>query len=182
MKSCAVEVEFRSVFRAPSRKFKILAIIDVLVHATLRVEFRSVFHAPSRKFKILAIPDVLAHGKSYEQGSLACVRECSGLLGLALALTIAAAEGDYSLGRFLLYDRSAANSSVEGWRSLLRSAIPSGESVISGVEGQRLFSPRRGTDSRARNGGGCAAIGAGFTAALVWEGWWLPLPLATGGL
>ncbi|RRT70598.1 hypothetical protein B296_00014084 [Ensete ventricosum] len=32
------------------------------------VEFRSVFHAPSRKFKILAIPDVLALGKSYEHG------------------------------------------------------------------------------------------------------------------
>ncbi|RZR93501.1 hypothetical protein BHM03_00022020 [Ensete ventricosum] len=31
-------------------------------------EFRSVFHAPSRNFKILAIPNVLAHGKSYEQG------------------------------------------------------------------------------------------------------------------
>ncbi|RWW51356.1 hypothetical protein BHE74_00042309, partial [Ensete ventricosum] len=28
----------------------------------------SVFHAPSRKFKILAIPDVLAHGKSYDHG------------------------------------------------------------------------------------------------------------------
>ncbi|RWV78092.1 hypothetical protein GW17_00061000 [Ensete ventricosum] len=114
-----------------------------------------------------------------------------------------AVEDDCSLGRFLLYDRSAVNSSVEGRRSLLRSAIPSGESAISGVEGRRLFSPRRGTDSRARNGGGCAAIGAGFTAALrsygnsiverataasaigverataatlVWEGWWLPLP------
>ncbi|RWW44210.1 hypothetical protein BHE74_00050054, partial [Ensete ventricosum] len=31
-------------------------------------ELRSVFRAPSRKFKILAIPDVLAHGKSYEHG------------------------------------------------------------------------------------------------------------------
>ncbi|RZS15332.1 hypothetical protein BHM03_00047146, partial [Ensete ventricosum] len=30
------------------------------------VEFRSVFHAPSRKFKILAILNVLAHRKSYE--------------------------------------------------------------------------------------------------------------------
>ncbi|RWW35255.1 hypothetical protein BHE74_00059829, partial [Ensete ventricosum] len=77
-----------------------------------------------------------------------------------------AAEGDCSLGRFLLYDRSATNSSVEGWRSLLRSVIPGGESAISSVEGRQLFSPRRGTDSRARNGGGCAAIGAGFTAAL----------------
>ncbi|RWW37636.1 hypothetical protein BHE74_00057219 [Ensete ventricosum] len=33
-----------------------------------RVEFRSIFHAPSRIFKILAIPDVLARGKSYEHG------------------------------------------------------------------------------------------------------------------
>ncbi|RRT31241.1 hypothetical protein B296_00058282 [Ensete ventricosum] len=31
-------------------------------------EFRSIFHAPSRKFKILANPNVLAHGKSYEHG------------------------------------------------------------------------------------------------------------------
>ncbi|RRT31138.1 hypothetical protein B296_00056024 [Ensete ventricosum] len=33
-----------------------------------QVEFRSVFHATSRKFKILAIHDVLAYGKSYEHG------------------------------------------------------------------------------------------------------------------
>ncbi|RWW39514.1 hypothetical protein BHE74_00055163 [Ensete ventricosum] len=32
------------------------------------VEFRSVFRAPSRKFKILAIPNVLTHGKLYERG------------------------------------------------------------------------------------------------------------------
>ncbi|RRT38753.1 hypothetical protein B296_00039516, partial [Ensete ventricosum] len=32
------------------------------------VEFRSVFRAPSQKFKILAIPNVLAHRKSYEHG------------------------------------------------------------------------------------------------------------------
>ncbi|RRT38752.1 hypothetical protein B296_00039517, partial [Ensete ventricosum] len=32
------------------------------------VEFRSGFRAPSRKFKILAIPNVVAHGKSNEQG------------------------------------------------------------------------------------------------------------------
>ncbi|RRT36993.1 hypothetical protein B296_00045052, partial [Ensete ventricosum] len=31
-------------------------------------EFRSIFRAPSRKFKILAIPNVLARGKSYEHG------------------------------------------------------------------------------------------------------------------
>ncbi|RWV76787.1 hypothetical protein GW17_00062493, partial [Ensete ventricosum] len=29
---------------------------------------RSIFCAPSQKFKILAIPDILAHGKSYEHG------------------------------------------------------------------------------------------------------------------
>ncbi|RWW39235.1 hypothetical protein BHE74_00055458, partial [Ensete ventricosum] len=33
-----------------------------------RVKFRSVFRAPSRKFKILAIHNVLAHGKSYVHG------------------------------------------------------------------------------------------------------------------
>ncbi|RRT31188.1 hypothetical protein B296_00054212 [Ensete ventricosum] len=33
-----------------------------------RVKFRSIFRAQSRKFKILAIHDVLAHGKSYEHG------------------------------------------------------------------------------------------------------------------
>ncbi|RRT31885.1 hypothetical protein B296_00058059, partial [Ensete ventricosum] len=32
------------------------------------VEFRSVFCAPSRKFKILGNPNVLAHCKSYEHG------------------------------------------------------------------------------------------------------------------
>ncbi|RZR90602.1 hypothetical protein BHM03_00018512, partial [Ensete ventricosum] len=35
---------------------------------TRKVEFRSIFCAPSRKFKILAIPNVLAHGKSYNLG------------------------------------------------------------------------------------------------------------------
>ncbi|RRT57159.1 hypothetical protein B296_00005288 [Ensete ventricosum] len=34
----------------------------------LKVEFRSIFRAPSRKFKILAIPDVFANRKSYEHG------------------------------------------------------------------------------------------------------------------
>ncbi|RRT61353.1 hypothetical protein B296_00032937, partial [Ensete ventricosum] len=33
-----------------------------------RVEFRSIFRALSRKFKILTIPVVLALGKSYEHG------------------------------------------------------------------------------------------------------------------
>ncbi|RRT31322.1 hypothetical protein B296_00057504 [Ensete ventricosum] len=31
-----------------------------------KVEFRSVFRAPSRKFKILVFPVFLAHGKSYK--------------------------------------------------------------------------------------------------------------------
>ncbi|RWV77055.1 hypothetical protein GW17_00062172, partial [Ensete ventricosum] len=44
------------------------AIPDVLAHVALRVLFRSVFCAPSRKFKIQAIPDVLAYGESYEHG------------------------------------------------------------------------------------------------------------------
>ncbi|RZS25728.1 hypothetical protein BHM03_00058963 [Ensete ventricosum] len=33
-----------------------------------KVKFRSIFRAPSQKFKILAIPNILAHGKSYEHG------------------------------------------------------------------------------------------------------------------
>ncbi|RZS22044.1 hypothetical protein BHM03_00054772, partial [Ensete ventricosum] len=33
-----------------------------------RVEFRLVFRAQSRKFKILVIPVLLAHGKSYKHG------------------------------------------------------------------------------------------------------------------
>ncbi|RWW62109.1 hypothetical protein BHE74_00030785, partial [Ensete ventricosum] len=35
---------------------------------TCKVEFRSICGAPSRKFKILAIPNVLAHWKSHEYG------------------------------------------------------------------------------------------------------------------
>ncbi|RWV85512.1 hypothetical protein GW17_00052689 [Ensete ventricosum] len=33
-----------------------------------KVAFRSIFRAPSQNFKILAIPNVLAHGKSYKYG------------------------------------------------------------------------------------------------------------------
>ncbi|RWV81843.1 hypothetical protein GW17_00056701, partial [Ensete ventricosum] len=33
-----------------------------------QIKFRSIFRASSQKFKILAIPDILAHGKSYEHG------------------------------------------------------------------------------------------------------------------
>ncbi|RWV96905.1 hypothetical protein GW17_00040344, partial [Ensete ventricosum] len=31
-----------------------------------QIEFRSIFRAPSQKFKILSIPNILAHGKSYK--------------------------------------------------------------------------------------------------------------------
>ncbi|RWV79242.1 hypothetical protein GW17_00059667 [Ensete ventricosum] len=83
----ACRVEFRSVFRVASRKFKILSFPDVLAHGksyehgfskkceghkrcvkSHRVEFRSIFRAPSQKFKILDILDVIAHGKSYRHG------------------------------------------------------------------------------------------------------------------
>ncbi|RRT46314.1 hypothetical protein B296_00003088, partial [Ensete ventricosum] len=39
-----------------------------LCKAAREIEFRSIFRALSRKFKILAIPNVLALGKSYEHG------------------------------------------------------------------------------------------------------------------
>ncbi|RRT37190.1 hypothetical protein B296_00053031, partial [Ensete ventricosum] len=38
----------------------------ILCKVAREVKFRSVFRAPSQKFKILAIPNVLTHGKSYE--------------------------------------------------------------------------------------------------------------------
>ncbi|RZS25727.1 hypothetical protein BHM03_00058962, partial [Ensete ventricosum] len=40
----------------------------ILCKVAHKVEFRSIFHAPSQKFKILVIPNVLAYGKSYEHG------------------------------------------------------------------------------------------------------------------
>ncbi|RRT39691.1 hypothetical protein B296_00044696 [Ensete ventricosum] len=40
----------------------------MVIMVVREVEFRSVFHAPSQKFKILAIPNLLAHGKSYDHG------------------------------------------------------------------------------------------------------------------
>ncbi|RWW37619.1 hypothetical protein BHE74_00057245, partial [Ensete ventricosum] len=43
------------------------------------VEFRSIFCAPSRKLKIQAIPKVLAHGMSYEHGLVKkhdCHKQC----------------------------------------------------------------------------------------------------------
>ncbi|RWW87930.1 hypothetical protein BHE74_00003211 [Ensete ventricosum] len=77
------KVKFRSVFHAPSQKFKILIIPNVLANRksykhgfmkkcdghklciASKVGFRSVFHAPSQKFKILAIPNVLAHAQKF---------------------------------------------------------------------------------------------------------------------
>ncbi|RRT81768.1 hypothetical protein B296_00012072, partial [Ensete ventricosum] len=48
------------------------------------VEYRSIFGTPSRKFKILAIFDVLANGKSYEHdfkkkrnGHKLCAKSCA---------------------------------------------------------------------------------------------------------
>ncbi|RWV76985.1 hypothetical protein GW17_00062250, partial [Ensete ventricosum] len=41
---------------------------QTLCKVARKVEFRSVFHSPSRKFKIMAIPDVLAYGKPCEHG------------------------------------------------------------------------------------------------------------------
>ncbi|RRT35460.1 hypothetical protein B296_00051811, partial [Ensete ventricosum] len=77
----------RLILRAPSRKFKILVIPNILAHRksyeqsftkkhdghkpcanSRKVAFQLVFCAPSHKFKILAIPNVLAHGMPYENG------------------------------------------------------------------------------------------------------------------
>ncbi|RRT31408.1 hypothetical protein B296_00057816 [Ensete ventricosum] len=87
--SCACRAQSRVsiIFCALSRKFKILAIPDVLAHGksyehgfmkkrdghklcakSRAVMFRSVFRAPSRKFEILDILVLLAHGKLYEHG------------------------------------------------------------------------------------------------------------------
>ncbi|RRT46312.1 hypothetical protein B296_00003085 [Ensete ventricosum] len=48
-----------------------------------KVEFRSIFRAPSRKFKILAIPILLAHGKldkhdflKKHDGHKLCAKSC----------------------------------------------------------------------------------------------------------
>ncbi|RRT85900.1 hypothetical protein B296_00003776 [Ensete ventricosum] len=71
------KVEFRSIFRASSQKFKILAIPNILTHGKsykhsftkkcnghklyAKSSFDRFFvHPPSRKFIILAIPNVLA--------------------------------------------------------------------------------------------------------------------------
>ncbi|RRT59998.1 hypothetical protein B296_00004027, partial [Ensete ventricosum] len=41
---------------------------NVLFINFAQIEFRSIFRAPSRNFKILVIPNVLTHGKSYKHG------------------------------------------------------------------------------------------------------------------
>ncbi|RZS27380.1 hypothetical protein BHM03_00060834, partial [Ensete ventricosum] len=45
-----------------------MQLLSTFGKVTCKVEFRLVFRAPFRKFKILAIPNVLAQGKSYEHG------------------------------------------------------------------------------------------------------------------
>ncbi|RWV95752.1 hypothetical protein GW17_00041598 [Ensete ventricosum] len=82
------QIEFQSVFRALSQKFKILNIPNVFAHGTsyehgflkkhdglklctksrTKSSFDWFFVHHLKKFKILAIPNVLAHGKSYEHG------------------------------------------------------------------------------------------------------------------
>ncbi|RRT85549.1 hypothetical protein B296_00005495, partial [Ensete ventricosum] len=77
----ACKVEFRSVFHAPSRKFKILAIPNVLANRKscehgfmkkrdghklcTKSSFNRFFVYPSQKFKILVIPNVLAHARKF---------------------------------------------------------------------------------------------------------------------
>ncbi|RWV86450.1 hypothetical protein GW17_00051656, partial [Ensete ventricosum] len=51
-----------------------------------KVEFRSVFGAPSRDFKIVVIPNILAHGKSYEHG-LTKRRDCNKLCTKSRAMS-----------------------------------------------------------------------------------------------
>ncbi|RRT80819.1 hypothetical protein B296_00007402, partial [Ensete ventricosum] len=57
---------------------------NVTVITLRKVKFRSVFRAPSQKFKILAIPNVLAHGMSYEHSFMKkrddhklCAKSCA---------------------------------------------------------------------------------------------------------
>ncbi|RRT35682.1 hypothetical protein B296_00038009, partial [Ensete ventricosum] len=77
------KVEFRSIFCAPSQKFKILLIPNIFPwgksyehgfakkregHKLCAKSSLIGFSCTSQKFKILAIPNVLAHGKSCEHG------------------------------------------------------------------------------------------------------------------
>ncbi|RWV83424.1 hypothetical protein GW17_00054966 [Ensete ventricosum] len=49
-----------------ARFHKKIRWLSTLHKVTRKVEFRYVSYAPWRKFKILAIPNVLTHAKSYE--------------------------------------------------------------------------------------------------------------------
>ncbi|RRT32345.1 hypothetical protein B296_00056668, partial [Ensete ventricosum] len=64
-------VEFRSVFCAPSRKFKILAILDELAHES---RFNRFFVHCLGNSKYWPLP-TLDHGKSYEHGFM---KKCNG--------------------------------------------------------------------------------------------------------
>ncbi|RZS22549.1 hypothetical protein BHM03_00055343 [Ensete ventricosum] len=111
------EVEFPSVFHAPSRKFKILAIPNVYAHGKsykhgfvkkcdvinftqrrMQSGFRSVFRAPSKKFIILAILNVLAHEKSYEHGFMKKCNVRSVFRAPSQKFKILAIPNDYPMG------------------------------------------------------------------------------------
>ncbi|RWW51764.1 hypothetical protein BHE74_00041858 [Ensete ventricosum] len=97
------QIKFRLVFHAPSSKFKILVIPNVLAHGksyehdfikkcdghkhctkSCEAEFQSVFRALSPKLKMLAIPNILAQVMSYEHGFMKksidhklCAKSCA---------------------------------------------------------------------------------------------------------
>ncbi|RZS27374.1 hypothetical protein BHM03_00060830 [Ensete ventricosum] len=65
------------------------------VQSHAEVEFRSVFRATSQKFKILAIPDILAHGKSYEHdfakklnGHILCANRALSRVSIGFSCTV----------------------------------------------------------------------------------------------
>ncbi|RRT31172.1 hypothetical protein B296_00059063 [Ensete ventricosum] len=60
-----------------------------------RVEFRSVFRAPSRKFKILVFPILFAHGKSYKHaftrkydGHKVCAKSRASQVSICFSCTV----------------------------------------------------------------------------------------------
>ncbi|RRT45176.1 hypothetical protein B296_00055306, partial [Ensete ventricosum] len=68
---------------------------NVIVINFVQNEFRSVFCAPSRKFKILVIPNILAHGKSYEHsftkkcdGHKLCVKSHANEVSIGFLCTV----------------------------------------------------------------------------------------------
>ncbi|RWW83734.1 hypothetical protein BHE74_00007746 [Ensete ventricosum] len=72
MRKVAREVEFRSVFRASSRKFKLLVIPNVLAlgksyeHGFMKKHTDHKLYIESRAKSSFAIPNVLAQAMSYE--------------------------------------------------------------------------------------------------------------------